>query len=68
MASLTRINLAPSARTLASGVPAARVALALPAQGHDHHGAGPRVDQPAKFAGAYGQTVYSRLNGASTRV
>ena len=64
---LTRINLAPTARTLASGVPAARVALNLPPQPHHGHGAGPRADQPAKFAGAYGSTVVSRVNGALRR-
>lgn len=53
--SLTRINLAPTCRTLASGVPAGRVALNLPPQPNHH--AGPRADMPAKFSGAFLQRV-----------
>lgn len=64
MASLTRINLAPTARTLASGVPAARgIALNLPPLADHHHG-GPRADQPAKFAAFANNGVSSlRANG-----
>ncbi|GMK53469.1 hypothetical protein CspeluHIS016_0100550 [Cutaneotrichosporon spelunceum] len=63
MASLTRINLAPTARTLASGVPAARVALNLPPQ-PDHH-AGPRADAPAKFATYNANGVSTLRNNAN---
>lgn len=79
--SLTRkaITLAPSAYSLASGVPAAR-ALNLAAKGepaahgHGGHGAaGPRADKPAAFAGRttvgpFGITSQSRVNGESRGV
>jgi hypothetical protein len=62
MASLTRISLAPTARTLASGVPAARAALNLPPAPDHHHG--PRADTPAKFAAYAANGVSSlRVNG-----
>lgn len=65
MASITRLNLAPTVRTFASGVPAARgVKLNLPVA-HDSHAAGPRVDQPAKFAEQNKAGVsLQRINGA----
>ncbi|BGO96220.1 Cytochrome b-c1 complex subunit Rieske, mitochondrial [Rhodotorula toruloides] len=76
--SLTRkaITLAPSAYSLASGVPAAR-ALNLAAKGepaahgHGGHGAaGPRADKPAAFAGRttvgpFGITSQSRVNASA---
>lgn len=64
MASLTRINLAPTVRNFASGVPAARgIALNLPPLADAHHG-GPRADQPARFAAYANNGVSSlRTNG-----
>ncbi|KAL1413202.1 Cytochrome b-c1 complex subunit Rieske, mitochondrial [Vanrija albida] len=68
---LTRINLAPSVRTLASGVPAARVAFNLPAAHHaEHHDAsGPRADAPAKFASRFANGVSGiRTSAAPTGI
>ena len=48
--SATRINLLPTTRTLASGVPyAPKLAFHMPPQRHsdeDHHGFGPRSEVP----------------------
>lgn len=64
MAMLTsRINLLPTSRTLASGVPfAPKIAFALPSQNHDGHHA--RTDRPAKFVGRNNGVVsMNRING-----
>jgi hypothetical protein len=64
MAMLTsRINLLPTSRALASGVPLApKIAFVLPSQSHDgHHG---RADPPAKFVGRNNGVVsMNRING-----
>lgn len=69
MASITRLNLAPTVRTFASGVPAARgVKLNLPVAG-DSHAAGPRTDRPAKFADFSKAGVsHQRLNGEPAEI
>ncbi|BGP44125.1 Cytochrome b-c1 complex subunit Rieske, mitochondrial [Rhodotorula kratochvilovae] len=76
MAAVTRkaINLAPSALSRPSGVPAARAinlnARSSSASSHDHHGAGgPRADAPARWAakaavGPFGLTASSKVNVA----
>ncbi|ORY34898.1 Rieske [2Fe-2S] iron-sulfur domain-containing protein [Naematelia encephala] len=50
--SITRINVLPSTRTLASGVPFAnKINHSLPPQAHGHgHSAGPRTDSPPTWA------------------
>lgn len=63
MAMLTsRINLLPTSRTLASGVPyAPKLAFVLPPASHGHAG---RADPPAKFVGrSDGVMSMSRING-----
>ncbi|EIW71679.1 ubiquinol-cytochrome c reductase, iron-sulfur subunit [Tremella mesenterica] len=61
----TRINLLPTSRTLASGVPhAPKLLLRMPPQNHGHdHGPGPRSDQPALWAGrSSGVSNVTRVN------
>ena len=51
----TRINLVPTSRTLASGVPfAPRLAFVHPPASHGHGHGGPRSDVPPKWAGVQG--------------
>jgi hypothetical protein len=61
--SIGRVNLLPTSRTLASGVPLApRIAHLQPPQAHGH--AGPRGDRPPKWAGFQnGFASVSRVNG-----
>jgi len=62
----SRINLLPTARTLASGAPfAGRINRNLPPAAHDHHdGAGPRTDLPSKWAfTANGRSAVTHING-----
>lgn len=63
MAMLTsRINLLPTSRALASGVPLApKISFAVPSAGHEHGG---RADAIPKFAGrSTGVLSLSRVNG-----
>ncbi|RDB28422.1 Cytochrome b-c1 complex subunit Rieske, mitochondrial [Hypsizygus marmoreus] len=54
------LNLAPTVRSLPSGVPAApllNLAVRAPSSGHDHHGAsGPRSDVAPKWTGGVSRT------------
>jgi hypothetical protein len=60
----TRINLLPTSRTLASGVPfAPRIALVHPPASHGHGTNGPRSDAPPKWTGSQGgYASNSRIN------
>ncbi|KAK4689216.1 ubiquinol-cytochrome c reductase iron-sulfur subunit, partial [Tremellales sp. Uapishka_1] len=64
----SRVNLLPTARTLASGVPCApKIALSLPPQHAHHDVSGPRSDVPAKFVGSVDAgLVKSRVNALPT--
>lgn len=63
----TRINLVPTSRSLASGVPfAPRIAFVHPPASHGHGTSGPRSDVPPKWAGVQGGFASnSRVNGKS---
>ena len=63
----TRINLLPTSRTLASGVPfAPRIALVHPPASHGHGTSGPRSDVPPKWTGSQGgYASNSRINSES---
>lgn len=63
----TRINLLPTSRTLASGVPfAPRIALVHPPASHGHGTHGPRSDVPPKWTGSQGgYASNSRINSES---
>ncbi|RSH93469.1 hypothetical protein EHS25_007825 [Saitozyma podzolica] len=67
--STSRINLLPTSRALASGVPfAPKLALSLPPQG-DHHAAGPRSDVVPKWAArATGSVNVSRVSAPPTGI
>jgi len=64
----TRINLLPTSRTLASGVPfAPRIALVHPPASHGHGTHGPRSDAPPKWTGSQGGFAsHSRINSEYT--
>ncbi|KAG7099550.1 hsp70 nucleotide exchange factor fes1 [Marasmius oreades] len=58
------INLAPTVRTLASGVPAApalnlHVRASADDHGHGHGPSGPRLDTPPRWAGGFQRTTHS---------
>jgi hypothetical protein len=66
----TRINLLPTSRTLASGVPfAPRIALVHPPASHGHGHGGPRSDVPPKWTGSQGGFASnSRINSKSRQI
>lgn len=57
----------PTVRTLATGVPSSKVALALPAAAHHHAVGGPRSDAPAAWVSSTnGSSSVSRINARPT--
>ena len=61
------INLAPTVRTLPTGVPVApllNLAACAPSSGHNHtHGAsGPRADVQPRWAGGVSRTSYGMVS------
>lgn len=66
-ATITRVNLLPTSRTIATGVPLApRIAHIHPPQANAHHHNAARSDTPPKWAAFQtGFASVSRLNGGS---